>query len=228
MYYRNNDKVFVLAIAFSLLAHITAILKLPNIDFDQAIKPETLVVEIAPEPKPVPPPKPEPLPEPPKPQLKPKPLQDTFIKPNPTTPPEVIPEPIITPPPVIAATPKPDVQPTFVTPPPPPEPPKPVVASPDNDAIRAQYIRSIGPELAKNKHYPKMAMMRGWTGITKLEIQLDINGKLLSSEVKESSGYDLLDKQALELVRKTVFPAPPEAIIGRSITIPISFDLKTE
>jgi periplasmic protein TonB len=58
---------------------------------------------------------------------------------------------------------------------------------------------------------------------------LDGNGKVLSATVQQSSGFDALDKQALEMVRKaSPFPAPPEALRSRTfnITVPVSFKLE--
>lgn len=228
--YKNSDRAILLAITLSLMIHLLAILKLPNIEFEKKPLPETLVVEISPQQKATPIPKPEPLPEPVKPPSKREPI----VKPRPAEQapaPAVshLPEPIISQPPpqVIAVAPKVDVQPTFVAPTPEPiKPPPP--STQDNEAGIAQYLRQIAPELAKNQHYPAIARSRGWTGVTKLEIHLDSTGKLLSSEIKETSGYPVLDKQALELVRKTTFPPPPEAVINRNIIIPINFDLKSE
>ncbi len=71
--------------------------------------------------------------------------------------------------------------------------------------------------------------MRGWQGECLLDLKLDGNGNVLSASVKESSGHEALDNQALEMVRKaSPFPAPPEVLRGRSfnITVPVSFKLE--
>ena len=60
--------------------------------------------------------------------------------------------------------------------------------------------------------------------------ELDGSGNVLSANVKEGSGFEALDKQALEMVRKaSPFPAPPEALRERSfnITVPVSFKLES-
>ena len=70
--------------------------------------------------------------------------------------------------------------------------------------------------------------MRGWQGEVMLDLQLDGNGRVLSSKVQQSSGYDALDKQALEMVKKASFPPPPEALRGSTfnIQVPVAFRLE--
>jgi len=71
--------------------------------------------------------------------------------------------------------------------------------------------------------------MRGWQGDVMLELHLDSSGNVLSVKVHDSSSYELLDKQTLEMVKKaSPFPLPPEALRGRSFTIlvPVSFRLE--
>ncbi|HSI24444.1 MAG TPA: energy transducer TonB, partial [Methylotenera sp.] len=62
-----------------------------------------------------------------------------------------------------------------------------------------------------------------------LDLKIDSSGNVLSANIKESSGHEALDNQALEMVRKaSPLPAPPEALRGRSfnITVPVSFKLE--
>ena len=210
----------------------------PNFKLDVAKKiPDVLKVEI------VQPKKPEPvvIPEPPKPiePIKPQPEQ---IKSLPKKEPKLEPKPIETksepvqnepppPPAVITATPKVDAPPTEIkVPPPPPEPPKKIEPSEDDiSAALGQYGGTLGRAIAKHKQYPKIAAMRGWQGDVILDLKLDGNGNVLSASVKESSGHEALDNQALEMARKAApFPTPPEALRGRSfnITVPVSFKLE--
>ena len=179
------------------------------------------------------------MPEPPKPiePIKPqpepiKPLPKKELKPEPK-PIETTPEPVQAEPPppptVITATPKAEAPVEYKVPPP-PEPPKKIEPSEDDiNAAKNQYGGTLGRAIAKQKSYPKIAQMRGWQGEVLLDLKLDGNGNVQSANVKESSGYESLDNQALEMVRKaSPFPAPPEALRGRSfnITVPVSFKLE--
>jgi protein TonB len=76
--------------------------------------------------------------------------------------------------------------------------------------------------------YPKIAQMRGWQGEVVLELQLSQDGQLTSSKVIRSSGFDVLDSESLEMVKRaSPFPVPPEILKNRSfnILVPIRFKL---
>lgn len=228
--------MLIWAVVCSILLHILFFVVVPNFKFDAIKKiPDVLKVEI------VQPKKSEPvaIPEPPKPvePIKPQPEQ---IKPLPKKELKLEPKPIETrpelmqheppPPAVMTAAPKVDAQPTLTVPPPPPEQPKKIEPTEDDiSAALSQYGGTLGRAIAKHKSYPKVAQMRGWQGDCLLDLKLDSNGNVLSAIVKESSGHEALDNQALEMARKAApFPTPPEALRGRSfnITVPVSFKLE--
>ncbi len=223
-----------------MLLHVLLAVVLPNFKFDiSKDKPQPLTVEImqpAP-PSPVVMPAPIVEPEP----IKPEPIKKEIksIKPIPKKSPEPVPvpvqesnpEPAEPPPPnIITTAPKVDIAPVITVPPPPPEPPKKIEPS-ENDISNAlgQYGNTLGRAIAKHKSYPKIAQMRGWQGECLLDLKIDSSGNVISASVKQSSGHESLDNQALEMVRKaSPFPAPPEALRGRSfnITVPVSFKLE--
>jgi protein TonB len=150
------------------------------------------------------------------------------------TPPPPEPERVAeTPPQIMAAEPKPSAEapPAFVVPEPPPEPP-PRPKGPtdqDIDAAKGNYGSLLSREFSRHKQYPRMAQIRGWQGTTRVELHIDPNGTVTSSSVRESSGFEVLDKQALEMVRKaSPLPLPPEVLRGREFTIvvPVAFRLE--
>ncbi len=232
-----NESTLIWAVVCSILLHILFFVVVPNFKFDVTKKiPDQLTVEIM-QPKLT---EPVVIPEPPKPvePIKPqpeqiKPLQKKELKPEPRSV-ETKPEPMQheppPPPTVITAAPKVDIPPAVTVPPPPPEPPKKIEPNEDDiNAALGQYGSTLGRAIAKHKQYPKIAAMRGWQGECLLDLKLDGNGNVLSASVKESSGHEALDKQALEMVHKaSPFPAPPDALRGRSfnITVPVSFKLE--
>lgn len=226
----------------SILLHVLLAVVLPNFKFDISKEiPRPLTIEIMQPTPPAPVALPEPViqPEPikPEPVKKPefinepvKPIKQKSPEPAPIQEANPEPAPVEPPPAVITATPKVDVPPVVTVPVPPPEPPKKVEPSDTdiNDA-KAQYGSTLGRAIAKHKSYPKIAQMRGWQGECLLDLKIDSSGNVLSANVKESSGHESLDNQALEMVRKaSPFPAPPEALRGRSfnITVPVSFKLE--
>lgn len=236
--YSYSNKTLAWAIIGSMLLHALLVAVIPNIKFDEIKEPEILNVDFVKLPEP-PPPAPEPVqpePETVKPKIEPKikPEPKPVTKPVPTVAAEPT-QPVSEPPPVqptqvIAVAPKPTPAPPVQTVPVPvvQEPP-PVINQADYEDARNKYGNSLWGAISKHKKYPKIAAMRNWQGEAIVELELDGNGKLKSKKIVQSSGHDVLDKQALEMVEKALpFPAPPEALRGNSftITVPIPFKLE--
>ena len=96
-----------------------------------------------------------------------------------------------------------------------------------------QYIESysslLANAIAKYKQYPKIAQMRGWQGTVVADLEIDTKGAVISIKIKKSSTYEVLDNEALEMIRKaSPFPAPPESLRGKNfnVLVPISFKLE--
>lgn len=232
----DRGQTIVWALVLSIALHLLALTQLPSFKFnEEKPKPDTLTVEfLPPVPEPAPvvsEPEPQPTLEPPKPEVQPKPQKKPIIKESPAPvsepPPSSQPQEAL-PPPVMTAAPKTETPPTFTAPPPPPEPPK-GPSQADIDNARSLYGGLLTREIAKHKQYPRVAQMRGWQGEAMIELKIDSNGNLVSSKIVTSSGYEILDKQGLEMVRKAApFPPPPEALRGRNfdIMVPVSFKLE--
>ncbi|WP_298770558.1 energy transducer TonB [uncultured Shewanella sp.] len=74
--------------------------------------------------------------------------------------------------------------------------------------------------------YPRLARKKGFEGITTLEVLFDQAGKQLSLKLISSSGFNLLDKAALEAVKKWRFSAPNEqTAYTYKVRVPIKFSL---
>jgi protein TonB len=222
------------AIICSLLLHGLLAFVIPNLKFDEVKKPDTLVVELVKKPELPPVVLPEPIPpkpEPVKPKVEPKPEPKPLVKPL-SIPTEIKNDPVPPPTEVIAVAPKPDAPPSPV---PPvaivtPEPIK-TITPVDTSAARDSYGNTLWGAIGKYKQYPRIAQMRGWQGEAIVELQLDGNGKLKSKKIIQSSGYDALDKQALDMIEKAApFPVPPEVLRGSnfSIKVPIPFKLEAQ
>lgn len=237
----QTDNTIIWALICSILLHLLIAVVIPNIRIEPPKKPEIFTIELVKkaEPEPVPAPTPEPIAEPEPEQTAPAP-----VKPKPTPKPVVESPPLpveekedpapIAPPPaqpdVIAVAPKPEAPPTPM-PVPPPVAIKPTAPSQAevNDA-NDRYGNTLWSAISKYKKYPRIAQQRGWQGEVIVELSLDGNGKLKSKLILQSSGYETLDNQALEMVEKALpFPAPPEALRGSNFTIrvPIPFKLET-
>ena len=234
-----HENTLIWAVIASLLLHVLLAWVLPNFHFDTVKPNKVLEIELQ---KPVPPapvaaPTP-PMPEPVKPEpIKPEPIKEVSkptITPKPIIKPIESPSPIkqeAAPPPavdkVIAVESSAESKSTITAPVETPKTSEPAPAEVDN--ALSEYGSKLGRAIAKHKQYPRIAQMRGWQGDVLLDLKIDGNGNVLSAKVRESSGHEALDNQALEMVRKaSPFPAPPEALRSRTfnITVPVSFKLE--
>lgn len=235
----THEITIIWAIICSMLLHVLLAVVIPNIKFDKVIPPEVLNVDFVKLPEPPPAVIPEPIQPPPevvKPKVEPK------VKPKPTVEPRPAPvvektEATVEPPPaqpteVIAVAPKPNAAPpaqTVPAPVPVKQETPPVPNQADIEDARSKYGNSLWGAISKQKKYPKIAAMRNWQGEAIVELELDGNGKLKSKKIIKSSGHDVLDNQALEMVEKALpFPAPPETLRGSNftITVPVPFKLE--
>jgi periplasmic protein TonB len=239
---RLDGHAIIWAISASILLHLFIVVIVPTFDFSTEKEEKLLVLKIelqqpeAPAPaaviEPLPPvdipepPKPEPIKKKPKPIIKPEPVKKVVV-PEPVSQPEIAPpQPVEN---VIAVAPSVERKAEVVVPTPTPvEPPPPEISQADIDSALNSYGNLLGRTIAKYKSYPKIAERRGWEGTALLDLKIDSNGNVLSAVVRESSGYDALDKRALEMVEKaSPFPAPPKVLQGRTfnISVPVAFKL---
>jgi protein TonB len=99
--------------------------------------------------------------------------------------------------------------------------------APSEDGLR-QYRLALAREARRFKGYPAYARGRGWQGdvVILLNASPAMESPVISLE--NSSGYPLLDDQALEIVRRAAGQAGlPDTLRGKRfrIAIPIQFRL---
>ncbi len=84
------------------------------------------------------------------------------------------------------------------------------------------YRKNIPPK------YPRLARRRGYQGTVLLDVMVDRTGKVSDLRIVRSSGYTILDRAAMESVKKWVFE--PGMKEGRQVDmwvrVPIRFQLK--
>ena len=73
------------------------------------------------------------------------------------------------------------------------------------------FTPGVGGGFQPEPEYPRLAQQRGYQGTVNLLFTIDETGALTSCEVKESSGYQLLDNCVLELVKKRWVFTPGQA-----------------
>ena len=93
-----------------------------------------------------------------------------------------------------------------------------------------QYRLALIGSARKYKLYPAQAMEKGWAGKVEVRLVIGANGFIQNVLVKTSSGYELLDNTARDMVTKAKPVTPiPAALRGHEfkIDIPVIFELQT-
>ena len=106
---------------------------------------------------------------------------------------------------------------------------RPLIEGFDTGLIDAYRLALI--DAAKRyKRYPVQAMERGWQGRVEIRVVIGTDGTVKRTLVKTSSNYQILDDQALDMVKrgKPLTQVPP-ALRGREFTVdvPVIFELQT-
>ena len=92
----------------------------------------------------------------------------------------------------------------------------------------AEYTQQLSGQVGRQKQYPQIARLRGWQGTAIVAIQLSAEGNIVTATIAQSTGHDVLDQQALSMIRHAgPLPALPYAIAGDALTVqlPIVFAL---
>ena len=92
-----------------------------------------------------------------------------------------------------------------------------------------KYIQGIKRNIIRSIKYPKEALKQGLEGVVKIELLILNDGSLSKSSIKESSGYDLLDKSTVNVIKRIApFDAFPSDVGLQevSVSIPIVYKLK--
>jgi len=86
------------------------------------------------------------------------------------------------------------------------------------------YADLVQEKIEALKQYPKRAQRRNDQGVVKLVFTIGINGEIVSVNIVKSSGSRILDRAAMDAVKKaTPFAKPPNGSI--IIQLPIKFEL---
>jgi protein TonB len=93
----------------------------------------------------------------------------------------------------------------------------------------ARYRLALIGAAKQHKRYPPRAIDLGWEGRVDVRLVVGPDGALARLLLQHSSGHDLLDRQALELMRtaSALTPVPP-ALRDRefAVEVPVLYELK--
>jgi len=224
----DRNRVFHYAVLASLALHALLLFGFRDL-IDTARRaaslPPTIIARLM-EPEPAPAPVPVPAePAPAKKAQVTKPVP-RITKPVPQSAPPAPPE-------VKAEAPAPPVEVPAAAPAPVPAPPPiaaagPQVASPGQQAApipeslsRDQYRVQLIDEARRHKRYPPLARENNWQGDVRVAVAVAADGRPTVT-LKGSSGYEVLDRQALEMFRQAARAVPvPPALRGREFALEV-------
>lgn len=223
----DDSRALHYSVAASLALHALVLVAFPDLA-DTArraasIPPQIIARLMEPEPAPpVPVPAPPVQPAPPTPPEKkkapaaknPAPVISTpQPAPTPSAPPVADPVPVPPPPPLAAIDPKPATPAPAPAPAPAPQPPE----SLSRDQFRLQLI----DEARRHKRYPPLARENNWQGDVRVDVAIAANGRPTVT-LKGSSGYEVLDRQALEMFAQAARSVPvPPALRGKEFSFEV-------
>jgi protein TonB len=102
-------------------------------------------------------------------------------------------------------------------------------AGPPSAAFLEAYGQRISQALGRYREYPQAALLHGWEGLVTLRLRLARSGGLIDAQLHRSSGHEVLDREALAMLRKVDrLPIPPEGLQDGEIVVlvPILFRLE--
>lgn len=92
--------------------------------------------------------------------------------------------------------------------------------APSADGLR-QYRVALAREARRYRHYPSLARVRGWEGVVEIQVRVRPDAPP-SWGVVRTSGYEVLDEQALEMMGRAILAAAlPESLRRRSFSLPV-------
>jgi TonB family protein len=221
----DDSRAFHYALATSLALHALLLVAFPDLA-DTArraasIPPQIIARLMEPEPAP-----PVPVPAPP------------VQTPTPPVPPEKKKAPAAKKPAPVISTPHPAPTPSVpavadpvpAPPPPPlaamdPKPPTPAAApqpaQPPESLSRDQYRLQLIDEARRHKRYPPLARENNWQGDVRVDVAISANGRPTVT-LKGSSGYEVLDRQALDMFAQAARSVPvPPALRGKEFSFEV-------
>lgn len=218
----HDNRVFHYAVLLSILVHGLVLLSAPRLNpASKRVEVWPLpiaarLVQPAPTPEPVMPEPPAPKPEvsKPRPRPEPAPVAKAAAPEQAPAAPATAPEPVATPAPSAVEAPQAAA------------PAPRAGAQSDADSI-ARFRLQVIEAAARYKRYPRVAQDNAWQGRAGVRVSFGADGRRSSVTVVRSSGYEALDRQALETVNQAEVPVPA-ALRGKQFAFDfdVIFDLK--
>lgn len=113
-----------------------------------------------------------------------------------------------------------------------PEPPRPASVAAltvdfPTEGMISVYGTGFKAAVDKNRRYPRIAQERGWQGTSTVLVKVLPGGRLGEVSIAKSSGFDLLDDTARDMVKTAQLPSMPALLLthGFEMRVPVEFRL---
>jgi TonB family protein len=94
-------------------------------------------------------------------------------------------------------------------------------APPPESLSRDQYRLQLIDEARRHKRYPPLARENNWQGDVRVDVAISANGRPTVT-LKGSSGYEVLDRQALDMFAQAARSVPvPPALRGKEFSFEV-------
>jgi periplasmic protein TonB len=106
----------------------------------------------------------------------------------------------------------------------PPDAPQSVTDEQAAHALELELARNIGKQ-TQESDYPQEARRKGWSGTTLVQVVMGADGTTKQVSVGHTSGFQVLDDQALRMVLRAPPAHVPDQLKGHEVTltVPIGF-----
>jgi len=96
-------------------------------------------------------------------------------------------------------------------------------------ALRSEIARKLGAKIQEGD-YPEEARREGWSGTTWVDVSVGSNGKIKELAVQQSSGFAILDEQAIRMVDRISLWWIPQRLRNREVkvAVPVGFYIRDE
>lgn len=100
------------------------------------------------------------------------------------------------------------------------------VSAPSERGASGAVLTAVSPRYRSNGRpaYPLAARLRGYEGMVLLSVEVSADGRVDDLMVKRSSGYEVLDRSALEAVRNWTFE--PARRMGQPVRMRVDIPVK--
>ena len=94
-------------------------------------------------------------------------------------------------------------------------------------ALESEISRKLGSTI-RESDYPEEARRQGWTGTALVAVLVGSDGKIKETSIHRTSGFPILDQQALRMVDRVSIWWIPQRLRKREVkvTVPVGFYIR--